>query len=276
MADVEAVDDGAAAARMAGQGAPPAAEPDAPAPKPGEMSLVGHLTELRNRIVKVLVAVALGSVVGAIFWEQIRNILLDPLPTQSVQVLGPGDAFVIALRISIITGVILAMPVILWQVWAFVAPGLTDAEKRTVRPWIPLALVFFAIGVGLAYVILPFAVGFLLSFTDDRLVGNLAAGPYFDDDVPRLRADHGVPDHPVRPVPRRDRDLRAAGVVTARRDPHHRRVRRRDHAGWRPREPARPRPHDVRAVRGHDLLHPAIGQVATAGRCHDARGRAGP
>jgi sec-independent protein translocase protein TatC len=180
MADVEAVDDGAAAARMAGAGAPPAAEPDAPAPKPGEMSLVGHLTELRNRIIKVVVAVALGSVVGAIFWEQIRNILLDPLPTQSVQVLGPGDAFVIALRISIITGVILAMPVILWQVWAFVAPGLTDAEKRTVRPWIPLALVFFAIGVGLAYVILPFAVGFLLSFTDDRLVGNLAAGPYFD------------------------------------------------------------------------------------------------
>jgi sec-independent protein translocase protein TatC len=180
MADVEAVDDGAAAARLAGPGTTPAAQPDAPAPRPGEMSLVGHLTELRDRLVKVIIAVALGSVVGAVFWEQIRNVLLDPLPTKSVQVLGPGDAFVIALRIAVITGIILAMPVILWQVWAFISPGLTDSEKRTVRPWIPLALLFFGLGVALAYFILPFAVGFLLGFTDDRLVGNLAAGPYFD------------------------------------------------------------------------------------------------
>jgi sec-independent protein translocase protein TatC len=144
------------------------------------MSLVGHLTELRNRLVKSIIAIALGSVVGAIFWTQIRNILIKPLPTGVVQVLAPGDAFVIFLRISIITGIILAMPVILWQVWRFVAPGLTPAEQRIARPWIPMALVFFALGVLIAYVILPFAVGFLLGFTDDVLVANLAAGPYFD------------------------------------------------------------------------------------------------
>ncbi|MEI7744618.1 MAG: twin-arginine translocase subunit TatC [Chloroflexota bacterium] len=147
---------------------------------PGEMSLVGHLTELRNRIVKSIVAVAVGSVLGAIFWKDIRNVLIAPLPTGTVQVLGPGDAFVIFLRISIIAGVILAMPVILWQLWKFIAPGLTESEQRVVRPWIPLALVFFVIGVTIAYIILPFATGFLLGFTDDVLVGNLAAGPYFD------------------------------------------------------------------------------------------------
>jgi len=144
------------------------------------MSLVGHLAELRDRLVRSIIFIAIGSAIGFYFWKDIRNILLDPLPTGTVQVLGPGDAFMIALRISIITGIILAMPVILHQLWAFVAPGLTPSERSTVRPWIPLALLFFVLGVGLAYLILPFAVGFLLSFTDDRLVGNLAAGPYFD------------------------------------------------------------------------------------------------
>ena len=147
---------------------------------PGDMSLVGHLTELRNRIVKSLIAVALGSVVGALFWTQIRNVLIAPLPSGQVQVLGPGDAFVIFLRISIITGVILAMPVILWEVWGFIAPGLTDKERRTVRPWIPIALGFFAIGVTIAYVIMPFAVQFLLQFSSQYLNPLITAGPYFD------------------------------------------------------------------------------------------------
>jgi sec-independent protein translocase protein TatC len=91
-----------------------------------------------------------------------------------------GDAFVIQIKISIVIGIILAMPVLLYQVWAFVAPGLTPSERRTVRPWIPLALVFFAIGVTIAYVILPYAIAFLFSFTDDKLVAQPAAGPYFD------------------------------------------------------------------------------------------------
>lgn len=176
MPDVDAVSDGVVNARPGA----PAPAPETPAPAPGEMSLVGHLTELRNRLVKSALAVALGSVVGAIFWVDIRNLLIRPLPTGQVQVLGPGDAFMIFLRISVITGIILAMPVILWQVWAFVKPGLTPQEQRTVRPWIPLALLFFAMGVAIAYLVLPFAVAFLLSFTDDTLVGNLAAGPYFD------------------------------------------------------------------------------------------------
>ena len=110
----------------------------------------------------------------------IRNFLIEPLPGDKVQVLGIGDAFVIQMKISIVFGIILAMPVLLYQLWAFVSPGLTPQERRTVRPWIPLALLFFALGVCIAYIVLPFAIAFLFSFTDDVLVAQPAAGPYFD------------------------------------------------------------------------------------------------
>jgi sec-independent protein translocase protein TatC len=145
------------------------------------MSLIDHLSELRTRLVRVILGVLVGSAVG--FWLAIpiRNFLVTPLPSGQLQVLGPGDAFMITIRIAFVTGVILSMPVILYQIWAFVAPGLTPSERRIVRPWIPLALVFFALGVLIAWVVLPFAVGFLLSFTDEVLLGDrLAAGPYFD------------------------------------------------------------------------------------------------
>ncbi|CAN5782801.1 twin-arginine translocase subunit TatC [soil metagenome] len=160
-----------------GATAPSSAEPD---DQPmAVMSLVDHLSELRSRIFKMILAVAGGSVIGLIFNREIRNLLLTPLPTQQVQVLSPGDAFSITLRIAIIAGFILAMPVILYQAWAFIAPGLTERERKAIRPWVPLSLLFFALGVAIAWVVLPLAVHFLLSFTDDQLVANLAAGPYF-------------------------------------------------------------------------------------------------
>jgi sec-independent protein translocase protein TatC len=131
-------------------------------------------------VFRSILAVVAGSVVGFYFAKPVRDFLLEPLPGGVAQVLGPGDAFAIQLRISVVIGIILAMPVLLYQVWAFVAPGLTPSERRTVRPWIPLALLFFALGVGIARFVLPYAVTFLLSFTDDKLVANMAAQPYFD------------------------------------------------------------------------------------------------
>jgi sec-independent protein translocase protein TatC len=162
--------------------------PSDPAPPTGDagmpdgsvMSLVDHLSELRDRLVKCVVVIAIGTAIGFYFAPVVRNFLLEPLPNGQAQVLGPGDGFAIQLRIAVVIGIIIAMPVLLYQIWAFIAPGLTAAERRTVRPWIPLALVFFAIGVGLARFVLPYAVNFLLSFTDDKLVANIAAGPYFD------------------------------------------------------------------------------------------------
>jgi sec-independent protein translocase protein TatC len=189
---------------------PEPAPPPATAPDGSVMSLVDHLGELRDRLFRAILAVAVGSVVGFYFSTQIRDFLLRPLPGATAQVLGVGDGFAIQLRISIIAGVILAMPVLLFQVWRFVAPGLTPSERRTVRPWVPLALFFFALGVGIAYLVLPFAVAFLLSFTDDKLVAHVAAGPYFDFVTTMFLAFGLVMEFPILLV-----GLSRVGIVTS-------------------------------------------------------------
>jgi sec-independent protein translocase protein TatC len=181
MADADAVRDVAIPARLTTpEPSPPSATPP-PAPAAGEMSLVDHLVELRDRLIRIVLAVALASVVGFLFGDQIVAVLKAPIPgDRPLFYTGLGDAFMIKVKIAIVVGVILAMPVILYQVWAFVAPGLTASERRIVRPWIPLALAFFAVGVGIAYVILPFAAGFLLGFSSDDLQPLITAGAYFD------------------------------------------------------------------------------------------------
>jgi sec-independent protein translocase protein TatC len=170
MADTDAVREAGLPDRL------PAAEPDK------VMTLVDHLTELRNRLVRAILTVVAGTVAGFVLAPAIRRFLIQALPPEhrELQVLAPGDAFAITLRIAIITGIILAMPVLLYQLWSFVSPGLTRAERRALRPWIPLALFFFVLGVSIAWFILPFAVTFFLAFTDDTLVANFAAAPYFD------------------------------------------------------------------------------------------------
>ncbi len=178
MADADAVRDAGIPVIRA-----PSPEPEPPTSPPaaGEMTLVDHLVELRNRLIKVVLAVALAAVVGFLVSDQIISILRAPIPgDRPLFYTGLGDAFVIKLKVAIVVGVILSMPVILYQVWAFVAPGLTIEERRTVRPWIPLALAFFAIGTAIAYVILPFAASFLLGFSSADLQPLITAGAYFD------------------------------------------------------------------------------------------------
>lgn len=153
-----------------------------PSGEPGTvMSLVDHLTELRNRIVWSVLAIAIGSVVGFLVGGSVISFLKSPLPIEQPLVFTSiGDPFAIRLRIAIVIGVILAMPVLLWQVWRFIAPGLTESERRAILPWIPAALVFFILGVGIAYIVLPFASAFLLSFQTADLKALLTAREYFD------------------------------------------------------------------------------------------------
>jgi sec-independent protein translocase protein TatC len=157
--------------------------PTPPAPQVVEdgtvMSLVDHLSELRSRLVKAILAIAAGSVVGFYLAEPIIRLLAEPVGG-TLQNLAPGDAFVIYLRVALVFGIVVAMPIILFQLWAFIAPGLTDIEKSAIRPWIPLALVFFAVGVLIAYLVLPYAMRFLLSFGSGVFRNELAARPYFD------------------------------------------------------------------------------------------------
>jgi sec-independent protein translocase protein TatC len=193
----------------------PDPSPTPPAAAPGDervMSLVDHLGELRTRIFRSIIAVAIGSVVGFYFAVPIRNFLIKPLPVDHVQVLGIGDGFIIQMKISIVAGIILAMPVLLYQLWAFISPGLTPTERKAVRPWIPMALFFFALGVAIAYIVLPFAIQFLFSFTDNVLVAQPAAGPYFDFVTTLFLAFGLVMEFPILLV-----GLSKVGIVTSER-----------------------------------------------------------
>jgi sec-independent protein translocase protein TatC len=150
-------------------------------PQAGAMSLTGHLAELRNRILWSGLAIAVGSVVGFALGPEIIAVLKAPIPANIPLITTElGSAFSIRLQIAIVAGVILAMPVLLWHVWRFVSPGLTPSERRAVLPWIPLALVFFSMGVAIAYVIMPFAAQFLFSFVTPDITPLVDIRSYFD------------------------------------------------------------------------------------------------
>ncbi len=193
-------------------GLPESPPPAAPPADETVMSLVDHLGELRTRIFRSIIAVAVASTIGFYFATPIREFLQRPLGGIPLQVLGVGDAFFIQVKIALVVGIILAMPVLLYQLWAFIAPGLTPNERKVIRPWIPLALVFFAIGVTVAYVVLPFAIQFLFSFTDDTLQARPAAGQYFDFVTTMFLAFGLVMEFPILLV-----GLSMVGIVTSQR-----------------------------------------------------------
>ena len=147
----------------------------------GSMPLTEHLSELRDRLLWCLLAVGVGGAVGFALGEQIFNLLTAPLPPDVPIILTElGAGFSIRLQVSLVVGVILGMPVILWHVWRFIAPGLTPSERRSVLPWIPAALVFFALGVGVAYVVMPYAAQFLLTFITGRVEPMINLASYMD------------------------------------------------------------------------------------------------
>ena len=147
-------------------GMPPPSDtaPPPPAVDAAVMPLFDHLAELRRRIAICLLAVAVGTVVGFVLGTRIIEILKAPYGDAPLILLSPGEGFFITLKVSIVVGIVLGMPVILFELWRFVSPGLTSEERRIARPWVPLALVFFVGGVAVAYVVLPFAIAFLSSF----------------------------------------------------------------------------------------------------------------
>jgi sec-independent protein translocase protein TatC len=161
--------------------APEGQTPAQPSREGGVMPLTGHLAELRTRLIWSFLAIGVGSTVGFALGEPIIAVLKAPIPPGiPFVVFSIGDAFAIRLQVALVSGVILAMPVLLWHLWRFVSPGLTAPERRAVLPWIPAALFFFALGVGIAYVVMPFAAQFLLSFLTSDITALLSVREYFD------------------------------------------------------------------------------------------------
>ena len=161
-------------------GEPAPAPSEAPPADASVMTLVDHLSELRRRIAIGAVALIIGTAIGFAFSEQLISLLTAPIGGQRLIYLELGGAFTVRLKLAIMVGVAIALPVVIWQLWAFVSPGLTQRERRVARPWIPAMLGFFALGVAVAYAVLPAAATFLTGFEiPGVLVMELTADAYF-------------------------------------------------------------------------------------------------
>jgi len=144
------------------------------------MSLIEHLEELRRRLIVIVIAVLLAAVAGFVVAGPVLELLRAPLPDQFKTLIftGPADAFGVQLKIAGFLGIAIAMPVILFEVWRFVTPGLTARERRFIWPVILAALLLFALGLVIGYVIIPYALNFLLSFGGDTLTPLLTVDKY--------------------------------------------------------------------------------------------------
>lgn len=154
----------------------------------GEMPLMEHLAELRSRIIKIALAIGVGAIAGWFLYFRIYDLLLEPYcGLQGVEVdncrllqTEPLETFTLRLRIAGYGGIAMAMPVILWQIWRFITPGLHSHEKKYAIPFVVSALVLFILGAGLAYWSLPKAIEFLIDIGgSDNFVTQFRPMPYF-------------------------------------------------------------------------------------------------
>jgi sec-independent protein translocase protein TatC len=158
----------------------------------GRMPLLDHLRELRNRVVKIALALVAGMVVGFIFFKPAWNVIERPLCTAVIRgqtgcntlgvnqlvLNGPLDAFYLRVKVALIVGIILSSPVWLYQVWAFIAPGLYAREKRWGRVFLGTASPLFLVGTLLAYLSLGRSMHFLLALTPQHVSNLIQVGSY--------------------------------------------------------------------------------------------------
>jgi len=158
----------------------------------GRMSLMEHLTELRDRLVKAIIAVTVGAVVGFLLYQQVFDALIGPyreLCDGGVDTLDencrllltdPLEGFAVRMKVSIYGGIALAMPVLLWQLWRFISPGLYPREKRYALPFVASAFALFVLGAWIAYWTMPRAIEFLVTIAgEENVVVAYSPAKYF-------------------------------------------------------------------------------------------------
>jgi len=134
-----------------------------------------HLEELRDRMIKAFVAIGLGFVVAYFFKERLFEILMQPLRKvmdvgDKLIFTGLPEAFFTYLKVSLLAGIMLATPVILYQFWMFVAPGLYSREKKVLLPIVFLSSLFFLGGALFGYfIVFPYGFEFFLSFANETI-----------------------------------------------------------------------------------------------------------
>ena len=151
------------------------------------MTLAQHLGELRRRLLRVAIAVAVAAIVGWFLYPAVLNLLLHPYRSIADRSLahgqliatGPLEGFAIRLKITAYTAIALAMPITLWQLWRFVAPGLYQRERRYAIPFVASALVLFCAGAAIAYATMPAALQWLSSVGGASITQAYTADKYF-------------------------------------------------------------------------------------------------
>jgi Tat protein translocase TatC len=146
------------------------------------LTLVEHLDELRTRI--IVCAVVLVVATGFAFWqnELLIDIAKHPLPNDKDELLtlSPSEPFFTTVKLSIYAGILISLPVLLYQAYAFVLPAFSPREKRVVLPLLLMVPFLFVAGVVFAYyVVMPAALSFLLGFNDDNFNIELRAAEYY-------------------------------------------------------------------------------------------------
>ena len=139
-----------------------------------KLPLTEHLAELRSRIFKVLIACAIGTAVAWSFTDEIFRFLLKPAVSalgggdRPLQAIAPTEIFFTYLKCALLAGVILALPVIFWQIWAFVSPGLYPGEKNAIVPFVLVSSALFTGGAVFGYsVVFPLMFKFLSGFDSE-------------------------------------------------------------------------------------------------------------
>jgi len=147
------------------------------------MTVVQHLEELRKRVLIALIAVGLAAVAGWILYPQVFHLLLKsytqacrqlpvrpPTGCNKLVVTGVVEPFLLRFKVSMFTGLAIALPVVLFQLWRFVTPGLTKQERRLAVPFVLSSMVLFALGGFFAFLTLPKGLHFLLGFAGNTIV----------------------------------------------------------------------------------------------------------
>jgi sec-independent protein translocase protein TatC len=181
-----------------------------------EMPFMDHLEELRWRLLWSVLAVFIAAIVGYFIVTQLNvlGLLIRPiepfLEGSRLKYLSPMEPFFITLKLAVTVGLILASPVVIYQIWAFLSPALLPSEKRTIVPALYFGLVLFLVGVAMAYyLVLPLTLSFSMGFQTDALEQNIVIGEYLSV-VTRLLIAFGL----VFELPVVISVLAALGVVT--------------------------------------------------------------
>lgn len=149
------------------------------------MTILEHLQELRTRLIWCCIGLVVGMVISFAFTNQFLDFLVEPVrlraPNADLIFTSPLENFTTFFKVSLLGGLIIAMPVFVYETLMFVLPGLTPQEKRWVLPVVGGIFISFAIGVAFAYyVTLPPAVGFLLNFNTDVAKAQIKIGEYIN------------------------------------------------------------------------------------------------